>query len=69
MIGTLRDDEGRVQRVLDAREATVRESVMHFEMDRRLGEAELAELSESVRTILGDVRLAVRDFRPMRETA
>ncbi|HET9725018.1 MAG TPA: NAD-glutamate dehydrogenase [Actinomycetota bacterium] len=68
VIGTRRDDEGRVLQVLDAREAKVRESVMHFEMDRRLGDAELAELSESVRAILGDVRLAVRDFRAMRET-
>ncbi|HEU4528175.1 MAG TPA: NAD-glutamate dehydrogenase [Actinomycetota bacterium] len=68
VIGTLRDDAGRVERVVDAREATVRESVMHFEMDRRLEEAEIAELSESVRSILDDVRLAVRDFRAMRET-
>src|SRR5512145_2817345 len=35
VIGTRRDDEGRVLQVLDAREAKVRESVMHFEMDRR----------------------------------
>jgi len=67
VIGTLRDAEGRVEQVLDVREAAVRESVIHFEMDRRLGEAELAELAESVRTILGDVRLAVRDFRAMRQ--
>ena len=32
VIGTERDDEGRIRRVLHAREASVRESVMHFEV-------------------------------------
>jgi glutamate dehydrogenase len=40
---------------------------MHFEVARRLDEAELADLEGAVERILGDVRLAVRDFRAMRE--
>ena len=67
VIGTRRGPDGRIQKVLDAREPGLRESVMHFEVDRRLGESELADLSDSARTVLGDVRLAVRDFRAMRE--
>jgi glutamate dehydrogenase len=66
VIGTVRDD-GRIERILHAREAETRESVMHFEVDRRLGDDELRALADTVRGVLGDVRLAVRDFRPMRE--
>jgi glutamate dehydrogenase len=67
VIGTVRDPGGRLERVLPVREAETRESVMHFEVDRRLGEDELARLAEGVRGVLGDVRLAVRDFAEMRE--
>ncbi|MGE5460302.1 MAG: NAD-glutamate dehydrogenase [Solirubrobacterales bacterium] len=67
VIGTRRDTDGRIADVLDVHDAQVRESVMHFEVDRRLEPAELSELTEALRAILGDVRLAVRDFRAMRE--
>lgn len=36
VIGTVRDERGRIVRVLHAREAEVRESVQHFELDRRI---------------------------------
>jgi glutamate dehydrogenase len=67
VIGTARDEEGRIERVLSARDASHRESVMHFELDRRLGEAELADLAERTQEILRDVRLVVRDFEPMQD--
>ena len=38
---------------------------MHFELDRRLDEAQLEELAGSVRSVLGDVRRAVLDFPAM----
>ena len=65
VIGTERDAEGRIERVVHVRDAQTRESVMHFEMDRRLASAEAVDLAEAVRRILGDVRLAVRDFDAM----
>jgi glutamate dehydrogenase len=67
VIGMERGPEGRIARVLPVREAPSPESVMHFELDRRLSPGELAELERSVRAILGDVRLVVRDFGAMRE--
>jgi glutamate dehydrogenase len=67
VIGTVRGTDGRILRVVHARDAETRESVMHFEVDRRLGDDELQAFATAVRDLLGDVRLAVRDFRPMRE--
>ena len=52
----------------EVREAATRESVMHFEVDRRLGAEELADLETRIRSILGDVRLTVRDFEGARMT-
>jgi glutamate dehydrogenase len=65
VIGTERDAEGRIIRVVHVREAATRESVMHFEIERRLSAPEAADLADTVRRILGDVRLAVRDFDRM----
>ena len=65
IVGLERDDAGRIVRVLHPREATMRESVMHFELDRRLDDAQLDELASSVRSVLGDVRRAVLDFPAM----
>ena len=67
VIGTIRDEQGGIERVLSGRDASHRESVMHFEVDRRLTENERADLELRVRTILHDVRLVVRDFEPMME--
>ncbi len=69
VIGTSRDEEGRLERVSSARDASHRESVMHFELDRRLADASRADLEERVKTILRDVRLVVRDFEPMQDRA
>ncbi len=67
VIGTMRDERGRLERVLPAREAAHRESVMHFEIARRLGEKERQDLEKRVSRILHDVRLVVRDFEPMQQ--
>ena len=69
VVGVERDADGRIVRILNVREAAVRESVMHFELEHPLSEPERAELEETVRAILGDVRLAVRDFDGMRAAA
>ncbi len=62
VIGTERDAEGRIRRVLHAREAPTRESVMHFEVGRHLAPEQLKELEGRIRLVLGDVQAAVRDF-------
>src|SRR5919197_2106626 len=66
VVGVERDGNGRITRVLDAREAEELESVMHFELDRHLKPAELADIEEAVCRVLGDVRRAVDDFAEMR---
>ncbi|MFB3738472.1 MAG: NAD-glutamate dehydrogenase [Candidatus Velamenicoccus archaeovorus] len=66
VIGTERGADGAIARVVGVRDALLRESVMHFEVDRRLSAAELADLEEAVGAILRDVRLVVQDFHEMR---
>ncbi len=67
VIGTRRDPQGRLVEVGDPRGTVARESVMHFELTRRLSEQEMVELAEAVRAVLGDVRLAVGGYAAMRE--
>ena len=65
VIGVERDGNGRLAAVVPARGALHRESVMHFEVDRRLPDAELEELTSAVIRVIGDVALSVRDFHAM----
>ena len=69
VIGTERGPDGHVAKILHLRETDHRESVMHFELERRLAPGESAEIEGAIRGVLGDVRLAVRDFEPMRAAA
>jgi glutamate dehydrogenase len=69
VIGTSRDEDGRIERIMSARDASHRESVMHFELDRRLADHERENLQERAGRILRDVRLVVRDFEPMQDRA
>ncbi len=69
VVGTVRGPDGSIRRILHAREADTRESVMHFEVDRRLSDPQLDALADAIRTVLGDVELTVRDFAAMRERA
>src|SRR5882724_7708702 len=54
-----------IVRVLHPSGAPATESVMHFELDRRLTPEELADLEDAVRAVLADVRRVVRDFPAM----
>jgi len=67
VVGTVRDERGRIERVLSGRDASHRESVMHYELERRLGKAERTDLERKIGAILHDVHLVVRDFEPMQE--
>ncbi len=65
IVGTERDAAGRIVGVRHPREAALRESVMHFELDRRLLPEELAALEDVVRDVLADVRCVTGDFPAM----
>jgi glutamate dehydrogenase len=65
ILGTERAADGTLQSVCDPRDSARRESIMHFELDRRLGEDELAELAAALQGVLGDVRRVVADFPAM----
>jgi len=69
VVGLERDADGHIVEVLHPREASARESVMHFDLDRRLDDEGLEALAESVRAVLGDVRRAVLDFPQMADRA
>src|SRR4051812_18904658 len=69
IIATEREGDGRIRRVSDPRGAAHRESVMHFDLDRRLSDDELRELEDAVRGTLANVRAVVRDFPAMLERA
>ncbi|MGQ0848451.1 MAG: NAD-glutamate dehydrogenase [Actinomycetota bacterium] len=67
VLGITRDHEGRIQSIGDARHARHKESVEHYELDRRLFDADLPGLERSLRGVLADVRAAVRDFHQMND--
>ncbi len=65
VIGIDRDPDGRLTWLGHARHARHKESVEHYELDRRLFDADLPGLERALRTVLSDIRAAVRDFHPM----
>lgn len=66
LVGTVRGEEGRLVGVEPARSSDSTESVQHFELDRHLESDTRVELADEIESVLGDVRVAVRDFEPMR---
>src|SRR5215216_2508977 len=48
IVGLERDETGHITQVLHPREASARESVMHFDLDRRLGQPALAALVDAI---------------------
>ncbi len=66
VIGTVRDDDGRLVAVTKARGAERRESVQHFELDRELSADDARAMEDEISRVLGDVTVAVRDFAAMR---
>src|ERR1051326_1333235 len=64
-----RDHDGRRLEVTETQAApsdAVVESTMHVEIDQETDAAEIETLRASIERILGEVRLAVQDFRAMR---
>jgi glutamate dehydrogenase len=67
VIGVERDGDGRITGVGRARDARHRESVMHFDLARRLNDEQLEEVEHAVRDALVAVRKVVTDFEAMTE--
>ena len=67
VIGVERDGDGRITAVGRARDAAHRESVMHFDLARRLNDEQLEEVEHAVREALVAVRKVVTDFQAMTE--
>jgi glutamate dehydrogenase len=65
IVGVQRAANGRIEAIQHPRDASRRESVMHFDLDRRLDAEELRELEDGVRRVLEAVRTVVRDFPAM----
>ena len=69
IVGVERDAEGAIEAVMHPREASRRESVMHFELERRLTDEQLGGVEEALRRVLSDVRATVKDFPSMADRA
>src|SRR5215207_2280916 len=69
IVGVERDADGAIEAVLHPREASRRESVMHFDLARRLPDDDLEELEGALRKVLSDVRATVKDFPSMADRA
>ena len=65
VIGIERETDGTLKAVRHARHTVTRESVQHYELDRRLFDADLPALEHAVSGVLANVRLAVADFHQM----
>ncbi|CAN5883026.1 NAD-glutamate dehydrogenase [soil metagenome] len=69
VIGTTRDQSGRLMAVQPAARSEVRESVQHYVLDGFLDPDELPALEERLGEVLRTVVAAVSDFHAMVETA
>ncbi|MCP4304246.1 MAG: NAD-glutamate dehydrogenase [bacterium] len=66
VLGTTRNSEGELTSVGTARDAEVRESVQHYQLNRMLSVADCDRLHEGVVRTLGDVVKVVDDFNPLK---
>ena len=67
IVGTERGPDGGLVALRPVRQAPRRESVMHFDLARRLDDDELGDLEAAVGEVLAAVRACVADFTAMTE--
>ena len=65
VIGTIRDDDGRLVDVISTRGADRRESFQHYELNLGLDDEGNAALEHELAKVLDDVQAVVRDFEPL----
>ena len=58
-----------VDRAAEAEQGVIRESWIHVEIDRESDPIQLERIEDDLRRVLGDVRRAVQDWRPMCDQA
>jgi len=70
VIRVQRDEGGHWLRLGESEDdGSINESMMHLQVDRQASPEALVKIEKQVRETLQDVRLAVEDWRPMRENA
>ena len=65
-----RAEDGQLEEVVPLGtegDGITQESVMHFQVDKQVSQADLVELETALRKVLNDVKMSVVDWRPMRE--
>ena len=66
IVNVRRDAHGRREALVDGNaHGSVRESVIHVEVDRIVDAAQRNELASSIQRVFGDVRIAVSDWKAM----
>ncbi len=67
VVGTMRDEDGRLLDVVRSRGAKHRESFQHYELEEALDAEAAEELMAALEAILRSVRIVVRDFEAMKD--
>jgi glutamate dehydrogenase len=67
IVGVERGEDGRIERIVPARTATNRESLLHLELEDRVDDDEAAALVEQLHRLVDDVMIATGDFDAMRD--
>jgi glutamate dehydrogenase len=67
IVGVERGDDGRIERIVPARTAAHRESLLHLELEDQIPEDEVPEVEERLHRLVDDVLLATSDFQSMRQ--
>ena len=67
IIRLIRDSHGKIESIVDTDSVKgLRESFIRFAVDRETDTKELKLLEQEIRTVLADIRVAVRDWKKMR---
>lgn len=65
VIGTMRNEEGRLVEIMRPTEGVVAESVMHFDLDRELSPELAEQVKQEIESVIASVVRIVRDFPAM----
>jgi glutamate dehydrogenase len=67
IVGVERGEDGRIARIVPARTAAHRESLLHLELDDLVPDSEVPAIEERLHRLVDDVMVATSDFQAMRE--
>jgi glutamate dehydrogenase len=66
VVGVERDDDGRIARIVPARTADERESLLHLELEDRIPADEVDDVVRQLHRLVDDVLIATTDYHTMR---